>query len=50
VMREPAVQQRTTELGAVVTATSRAAFGQVLQTEATRFSELVKEFGITAAG
>lgn len=50
VMREPAVMQRTTEIGAVVTATSRAEFGQVLATEATRFSALVREFGITAAG
>ncbi len=50
VMQEAAVQQRTTELGAVVTATSRTEFGQVLQTEATRFSALVQEFGISAAG
>ncbi len=50
VMNEPAVVARTTEIGAVVTAGSRAEFGQVLQTEATRFSALVREFGITAAG
>jgi tripartite-type tricarboxylate transporter receptor subunit TctC len=50
VMQDPAVRQRTMELGAVVTAGSRAAFGTVLQTEATRFTALVREFGITATG
>ncbi|MBR0667576.1 tripartite tricarboxylate transporter substrate binding protein [Roseomonas hellenica] len=50
VMQEAEVQRRTIELGADVTAGSRADFGRVLQTEATRFSALVQEFGITAAG
>jgi len=50
VMQEPEVQRRTAELGADVIAGSRDAFGQVLRTETARFTGLVREFGITAAG
>lgn len=50
VMAEAEVKQRMRELGAEVVASSQDDFSVVLNTEASRFQALVKEFGITAAG
>jgi tripartite-type tricarboxylate transporter receptor subunit TctC len=49
-LRKGGTERRMADLGAEVTATSRAEFARVLNADAERFTSLVHELGITAQG